>query len=406
MISRFALQALTSLGIVLVALMLTDGQPLYAEGDEGCHFLLHLRQPVEFTGPAGGYDFELYRPTKYGANIYLSNVYGGRPCNWHASTNQNWLDLSRTRGEIAGGDDTFFTVSINERAQDLSRGVHKAEVVLKSSQGRQPKTPWKVEVIVYARTPCDLQIFGGTYKARMQFEDSVPTQKSFARLVNGGDAPCHWEAQSDRAWLTVSPTSGTVNSDHPEQLTIQVNADTAHLVPGDYDGAITLQWRETHAESLQIEATLEVDAPPCELYFAPGQSFTVTGTAGMTNFKPSQQKFVLENRGGTPCFHWQANGVPDWLTIKDESTIYDASQTDVPVGVNSEAASQLPPDSYSRTVKFGSGNVSAADGLAVQLNVEPQPCRLEIDEEELSFRIEPEGLLQSASEQPITLEGV
>ena len=127
MISRFALQAVTSLGIVLVALMLTDGQPLYAQGDEGCHFLMHLRAPVEFTGPAGGNDFELYRPTTHGADILLSNVYGDQPCNWHASTNQNWLDLSRNSGEIAGGDDTFITVSVNDRAQDLSRGIHKPE---------------------------------------------------------------------------------------------------------------------------------------------------------------------------------------------------------------------------------------------------------------------------------------
>ncbi len=107
------------MGIVLVALMLTDGQPSNAQGDEGCHFLMHLRQPIEFTGPAGGYDFELYRPTKYDADIYLANVYGDRPCNWHATTNQSWLDLSRTSGEIAGGDDTFITVSINVRGWEV-----------------------------------------------------------------------------------------------------------------------------------------------------------------------------------------------------------------------------------------------------------------------------------------------
>ena len=141
MVSRYALQALISLGIVAAALMLTDGQPSYAQGDEGCHFLMHLRKPIEFTGPAGGADFVLYQETKYKANIYLSNIYGDQPCNWQASTNQNWLDLSRTSGQIAGDDDTFITVSINGRAQDLPRGVHKAEVVLKSSQGSGTQIP-------------------------------------------------------------------------------------------------------------------------------------------------------------------------------------------------------------------------------------------------------------------------
>ena len=402
MISRFALQALTSLGIVLVAVMLTDGQPSYAEGDEGCHFLLHLRQPVEFTGPAGGYDFELYRPTKYGANIYLSNVYGDQPCNWHASTNQNWLDLSRTSGEIAGGDDTFFTVSVNDRARDLPRGVHKAEVVLKSSQGRQPKYPWKVEVIVHAETPCSLHISQGIYQART-LRGEVPPGFSVAILTNHGDAPCEWTAQSSRPWLSVSPTSGVVTPQQPGQIKITANDGVANLPPGDHNAVVHVQWVSTRAMDAEIAARLEVDASPCELYFAEGQVLRISGKAGSMDFSPTHQKYVLENRGGTPCYNWQANGVPDWLTIEDDSTIYDASQTDVQVLVNRQAASQLRPESYETTIRFGSGNVPASNGLAVGIDVNPLPCHLEIDQRELVFRIEPEGQLEGENQESIVI---
>ncbi len=403
MVFRFALQALTSLGIVAAALFLTDGQPSYAQGDEGCHFLMLLRKPIEFSGPAGGADFVLYLETKYKANIYLSNVYGDQPCNWRASTNQNWLDLSRTSGQIAGDDDTFITVSINDRARDLPRGVHKAEVVLKSSQGRERKYPWKVEVIVYARTPCDLHVSQGIYQART-LHGEVPPGFSVAILSNHGDAPCKWTAQSSRPWLSVSPTSGVVTPQQPERIKITANDGVANLPPGDYDAVVHLQWVETRAMDAAIEARLEVDASPCELYFAEGQVIRISGKAGSMDFSPTHQKYVLENRGGTPCYHWQANGVPEWLAIEDESTIYGASQTDVQVIVDQQAASLLRPESYETTVRFGSGNVSPSNGLVVGIDVDPLPCHLEIDEEELSFRIEPEGLLQSASEQPITLK--
>ena len=402
MIFRFALQALTSLGIVLAALMLTDGQPSYAEGDEGCHFLLHLRQPVEFTGPAGGYDFELYRPTKYGANIYLSNVYGDRPCNWHASTNQNWLDLSRTSGEIAGEDDTFITVSINERARDLPRGVHKAEVVLKSSQGQQPKYPWKVEVILHAETPCSLHISQGIYQART-LRGEVPPGLSVAILTNHGDAPCEWTAQSSRPWLSVSPTSGVVTPQQPEQIKITANDGVANLPPGDHNAVVHVQWVSTRAMDAEIEARLEVDALPCDLYFAEGQALRISGNAGSMDFSPTHQKYVLENLGGTPCYHWQANGVPGWLAIEDENTIYDASQTDVQVLVDQQAASQLRPESYETTVRFGSGNVSASNGLAVGIDVNPLPCHLEVGRRELVFRIEPDGQLEGETQESIVI---
>ena len=402
MISRFALQALASLGIILVALMLTDGQPSNAQGDEGCHFLLHLRQPVEFTGPAGGYDFELYRPTKYRANIYLSNVYGDRPCNWRATTNQNWLDLSRTSGEIAGGDDTFITVSINERAQDLPRGVHKAEVVLKSSQGRQPKYPWKVEVIVHAETPCSLHISQGIYQART-LRGEVPPGFSVAILTNHGDAPCEWTAQSSRPWLSVSPTSGVVTPQQPGQIKITANAGVANLPPGDHNAVVHVQWVSTRAMDVEIAARLEVDASPCELYFAEGQALRISGKAGSMDFSPTHQKYVLENRGGTPCYFWQANGVPDWLAIEDESTVYAASQTDVQVLVDQQVASLLRPESYETTVRFGSGNVPAGNGLPVRIDVNPLPCHLEIDRRELVFRIEPEGQLEGENQESIVI---
>ena len=402
MVSRFALQALISLGIVAAALMFTDGQPSYAQEDAGCHFLMHLRKPVEFTGPAGGFDFELYRPTKYGANIYLANVYGDQPCNWRASTNQNWLDLSRTSGQIAGGDDTFITVSVNERARDLPRGVHKAEVVLKSSQGRQPKYPWKVEVIVHAETPCSLHISQGIYQART-LRGEVPPGFSVAILSNHGDAPCEWTAQSSRPWLSVSPTSGVVTPQQPEQIKITANDGVANLPPGDYDAVVHLQWVETRAMDAAIEARLEVDASPCELYFAEGQVIRISGKAGSMDFSPTHQKYVLENRGGTPCYHWQANGVPDWLAIEDESTIYGASQTDVQVLLNQQAASELRPDSYETNIRFGSGNVSASNGLAVRIDVNPLPCHLEIDQQELVFRIVPEGQLQGETQESIVI---
>ena len=191
--------------------------------------------------------------------------------------------------------------------------------------------------------------------------------------------------------MSVSPTSGVVTPQQPGQIKITANDGVANLPPGDHNAVVHVQWVGTRAMDAEIAARLEVDASPCELYFAEGQVLRISGKAGSMDFSPTHQKYVLENRGGTPCYNWQANGVPDWLTIEDDSTVYAASQTDVQVLVNQQAASQLRPESYETTIRFGSGNVPASNGLPVRIDVNPLPCHLEIDQRELVFRIEPEG---------------
>ena len=402
---RAAFLALILSAIGLVAVL--DGFPwalgaVFGQDSLGCQFQIYNRRPVEFAGAAGGYDFRLYNPTRHGADIKVFNIYGDAECPWNARVNKDWVTLSKTNGRLGINDDTSVTVSINDRARSLARGTHSAEIVFTSSDDPQPSNPKKVKVVLYAEMPCDLQVIGGSYSGRAQ-QGEVPPQTGVAKLNNRGDTPCEWQAHSNAPWLTVVPSRGKVRATETQQLVIKANGSAANLVPDDYRTVVELRWRETHDEYLEIGATLEIDAPPCELHFAEGQKFQVKGKAGSADFAPNQQRFVLENLGGTPCYYWQAHGIPDWLEINDEETIYGKSQTDVVVRVNLQAASLLQPDEYGQTVRFGSGNVSATHGLDVFMDVEPLPCHLEIDSDPLHFRIEPEGQLPEETELPVTL---
>ena len=371
----------------------------------GCQFQIYLRPPIEFTGPAGGGagDFRLYQPTKDGADVQVANVYGTQACSWNASVNQNWVTLSQSGGTIQAEADTIVTVSINERATQLVRGVHAAEITFTSRQDPEPSRSKKVKVILHAQEPCDLEIIGGTYRA-WALQDTIPTEISRAMLNNGGDAPCEWQAHSDVSWLTVTPTSGIVLPRNPQQITIKANAGAANLAPFDYQAVVQVRWRETHNEYQEIEARLDIDALPCELHFPENQAFqTITGKAGSSDFLPAQQSFRLENNGGTRCEFWQAHHNARWLSIDDSTSIFPDRATEVIVRVNQREAADLRPGVYDSEITFGAGNQYARNGIDARLKVEPLPCRLEIVEEELYFRIEPEGLLQSATEKYLTL---
>ena len=390
-----------------VGIIETHGSLGVAEGQRvprgGCQFQIYLRPPIEFTGPAGGFDFRLSNATRDGAGIQVANAYGTDHCNWNASVNQDWVTLSQASGRLSAEDDTTVTVGVNENATRLSRGIHWAEITFTSPQDPQPSLRKKIKVKLQAQEPCELQVLGGTYRARALLGE-VPGEVSRATLNNGGDAPCHWQAHSDVSWLTVAPTSGIVLPRSPQYINIRANDGAKNLVPDDYEAVILLQWRETRDEFLEIKANLEVDPPPCELHFEPGQTFTANGKAGSGEFTPVQEKFVLKNQGGVPCYYWQATGEPEWLEIGGEDeTIGGQSQTDVVVSINQRAAAEVRPGNYAQTVRFASGVASPEHGLSVSLNVQALPCHLEIVEKELYFSIEPEGQLQSALGKPLIL---
>ena len=369
----------------------------------GCQFQIFTRPPMEFAGPAGGQDFELYNPTHHRATIQISNVYGTDSCTWRASVNVEWITLTMYEGTLTADSDNIVTVRINDRASEMSRGTHRARITFTSRQDPQPDRKKQVQVILYAQEPCDLQIIGGSYLARMMEGAAPPPTVSQATLSNGGDAPCQFRAHSNVPWLTVSPTSGVVPAQRPQALQIKANTGARSLPPGDYQATVQLQWRETHDQYQEIRAQLEIDAPPCELEFPPGQAMTITGTAGLTEFYPPQQKFLLQNAGGTPCFFWEAFYPVPWLSVADETTIYPGNATEVVVQVNQPAAAQLRPGPHAAKITFGAGNDYASHGLDVAVNVEPQPCHLEIEETDLNFNIPPVGAIRSDFERLFTI---
>ena len=400
------LPVVTAMAVAVLSPSLVSAQ------EPECQFLVYRPKPIEFAGPAGGSDFRLYQPTQNQANIALSNIYGTGNCGWSLSPSQDWISLSRSSGTLSAEEDTVVTVSINGRAAHLPRGRHEAEIAVsapaaefKTRSGRLVRRyKNSIPVILYALQPCDLTITGGNYRGRAE-EGSVPQLPSVARLTNAGDAPCHWEAHSDVPWLTINPASGTIDGNGVGGFQVKANSGVAQLPPDDYAATITVTWSETGPEVLGIEATLEIDAPPCELHFAEGQRFEAQGKAGSRDFTAPQTKFLLENRGGTPCYSWEAHYSAGWLSIDSDTTIYPGNATEVVVEVNQQAAAEEPPGTYSSAITFGAGNKYASSGLEASLEVEPLPCHLEIEVEndELYFRIEPEGLLESEKEQSITL---
>jgi hypothetical protein len=99
------------------------------------------------------------------------------------------------------------------------------------------------------------------------FEVSLLEGSSSSRTVtlgNSGTAELVWNLTSDAAWLTATPTSGTVAAD--ESGTVTLHLDGSGLALGDYSGALTISVNVPDESTVEVAVSLTVtDTLPMNL---------------------------------------------------------------------------------------------------------------------------------------------
>lgn len=108
-------------------------------------------------------------------------------------------------------------------------------------------------------------------------EGSNPDPSSFS-IKNVGTDPLTYTVSTDKAWLSVTPTSGSLNGSEESQLSVEINA--LNMDQGDYTGIIEVTSPEAFNSPRQVLVNLEVLAPPI---FAPS-NFTGTTITNKTLF--------------------------------------------------------------------------------------------------------------------------
>ncbi len=393
--------------LVVVVAGLVLPERLFGQSELGCQFVASIprnNEAYRYAGPAGGNTFTLQNPhPKHGSTFSVYNRGGTKSCDWTATASAPWITLTPTSGKLHPNVDNEATITINKQASQLPRGQHNAVITVQSRQDPRGNASYQIRVLLRAQEPCNLEMRGETsYLARFR-QGEVPSKTSVVRLVNRGDAHCDWEAIAP-AWLNVTPLRSRIEGQGTQQMRIEANEGVKELQPRDYRDVVRVEWTAPEYRDAELPITLEVMATPCELFFEEGQTFEASGKAGSTNFNPTGQKYVLENRGGDRCYNWQAYRVVDWLTIGDETPLYGNGVADVAVEIAQDLAANLRPGVHQDSVRFGAGNDQADNSLAVQLTVEPLPCQLEIVEAEIDFNINPHEPIESETEQPITLK--
>jgi hypothetical protein len=300
--------------------------------------------------------------------LALSNAGGGQ-LNWHATSNQPWLQISPASGLLSSGGSQSAIVAV-ERSS-LKPGSYSGEIFFTSNTEQVGLNVSMQVTQLQASHQAILQLSLATLTFNSISGGEQPDAQAVT-LGNPGELSLNWGAtvETGASWLSMSQTGGTVAPGGFYPLTISVH--TSSLAPGVYKGELLFfnqgsQAIQGNLQSLYVNLTV---APPCMLALSPDM-FTFTGTAGQAN--PANQQ--LRITAGADCLvsqHWTASlhttSGGNWLRLDKTS---GSTPTQAEVGAN---LAGLAAGTYTGTVTL---TTSTGPQIAVvTLTVRPVPCAL------------------------------
>lgn len=166
--------------------------------------------------------------------------------------------------------------------------------------GNQPQTPqleWVGPVI--GLSPADIPV--------SLLEGSSPVTRTLT-VTNQGGGTLNWTATDNGAWLSLSPTSGSLGPGQSQPITVTVTG--LDLNPGVHQAPITVSAPEALNSPQTVAVTLQVTpGPRIGLNPLPLSFTTLQGE------NPPPQSFTVTNLGGG-TLNWSATDNAAWLDRK------------------------------------------------------------------------------------------
>ena len=317
----------------------------------------HLRVSVDALDLGSG-----DQATNTTRTLTLTNI-GAGFISWQGTVTPPWLMLSPASGTFASGHSAQIIVAIDR--SKLDPGQYKTQIDILSTAGNS------IIPVNAAVTP----LISG-YKAVLRTDPALlsftaidggssPSTQTIT-VSNPGQSSLQWQATTDTNWLFVSPESGTVDPSGNQPVTVHVNSSL--LLPGTYNGAVTLSAGGSTAsgDNLQTVFVTATIIPQCSLLIAPGQlNFTGVYQQGTPALKAIN---VAASSGCNTSASWNAISNASWLTVDTTSGQTPASPN---VGIN---ISGLAPGIYNSSIVFSSA--SGTQTLPVTFTLSRTPVSL------------------------------
>ncbi len=259
------------------------------------------------------------------------------------SNGGTWLAVSPSSGTVSAVNTP---ITVTASATSLVEGAYDGVVMFTTDEGVVTEVPVifniganSVPVTITPSTLSFAYIETGAVPAAQTLQ--ISGSQSFTASAG---------TSAGGAWLAVTPTSGSGNA------TLSVSITPVGLIPGTYNGTITVTpnggTAQTVAVALTVTAAATLDANPTPLAFA--------YTSG--NPAPAAQTVAVTSAGAAVTFTAAASS-SGWLSVTPTSATTPGSLS---VTVN---PANLGPGSYSGSINLSAGSSALQVTVAVTLTV-------------------------------------
>lgn len=184
-------------------------------------------------------------------------------------------------------------------------------------------------------------------------------------ITNVGPGTLTWSLGVDSAWVSVTPTNGTLTPGAGTSIVVTLNSTASSLVLGDYAAHLTLS-NLSNGDLHYRTFTLHV-SDPLLVTASPGLSF---GGPPGGPFNVSAQSCLLTNTG-LQSVSWAFLGGPPWLNVSpDHGTLNPNGSMAISCSPNANAA-DLPQGAYAGAVQFTNLTAGAAESAPSSILVGP-----------------------------------
>jgi hypothetical protein len=282
---------------------------------------------------------------------------GGGTLSYTVASNRTWLGLSRTSGSLAAGATQSVTVSVD--ASGLAVGTQSGTITVGGNGTNAPQTV-AVTVTVSEVVPDPQIALTPATLAYETPEGTDPGSKSFT-VKNDGGGTLSYTVASNRTWLGLSRTSGSLAAGATQSVTVSV--DASGLAVGTQSGTITVGGNGTNAPQT-VTVTVTVTSPPSGPVIAAtpaNLTFQVKG-----NKAPGPQTLEIRNAGAQDL-SWTASESQPWLSLGPTSgTLAGGAAVNVTVEVS---IAGLAPGTYDGTITLTGNADNAPQTVPVQLKL-------------------------------------
>jgi len=161
---------------------------------------------------------------------------GGHILNWTLADDAAWLSVSPTSGGDLGAEDCNST-EVAVDTTGLAEGTYHANITITAPGASN--SPHVVPVTLNLGVP-EISVNPTSLTFTTSVGVNPPSQK--LEVCNSGTGTLDWELTDNAGWLSGSPTSGSLDADECEDVTVSV--DVAGMEAGDYTATITITGSE------------------------------------------------------------------------------------------------------------------------------------------------------------------